>query len=37
MINLLVLEDDPEVRYGIYDYLKQNYEAFVTKYEKEFF
>ncbi len=37
MIKLLVLEDDPEVRYGIYDYLKQNYEVFVTKDEKEVF
>lgn len=37
MIKLLVLEDDPEVRYGIYDYLKQSYEVFVTKDEKEVF
>ena len=37
MIKLLVLEDDPEVRYGIYDHLKQNYEVFVTKDEKEVF
>ena len=37
MIRLLVLEDNPEVRYGIYDYLKQNYEVFVTKDEKEVF
>ena len=37
MIKLLILEDIPEVRYGIYDYLKQNYEVFVTKDEKEVF
>lgn len=37
MIKLLILEDDPEVRYGIYDDLKQNYESFVTKDEKEVF
>lgn len=37
MIKLLVLEDDPEVRYGIYEYLKQSYEVFVTKDEKEVF
>lgn len=37
MIKLLVLEDDPEVRYGIYDYLKQDYEVFVTKKAKEVF
>ena len=37
MIKLLILEDNPEVRYGIYDHLKQNYEVFVTKDEKEVF
>ena len=37
MIRLLVLEDDPEVRYGIYDYLKQDYEVFVTKRKNEVF
>ena len=37
MIRLLILDDDPEVRYGIYDYLKQDYEVFVTKNIKEVF
>ena len=37
MIRVLVLDDDPEVRYGIYDYLKRDYEIYVTKKENEVF
>lgn len=37
MIRVLVLEDDPEVRYGIYDYLKRDYEVYITKKENEVF
>ena len=35
MIRVLVLDDDPDVRYGIYDYLKAGYEVYITKKEKE--
>ena len=37
MIRVLVLDDDPEVRYGIYDYLKRDYEVYITKKENEVF
>ena len=37
MIRVLVLDDDPEVRYGIYDYLKRDYEIYITKKEKDVF
>ena len=37
MIRLLVLDDDPEIRYGIYDYLKRDYEVYITKKEKDVF
>ena len=37
MIRILVLDDDPEVRYGIYDYLKRDYEVYITKKENEVF
>ena len=37
MIRVLVLDDDSEVRYGIYDYLKRDYEIYVTKKENEVF
>ena len=34
MIKLLILEDNPEVRYGIYDYLKQFVAALKTSNDK---
>ncbi len=37
MIRVLVLDDDPEVRYRIYDYLKRDYEVYITKKEDEVF
>ena len=37
MIRVLVLDDDPEVRYGIYDYFKRDYEVYITKKENEIF
>lgn len=37
MIRVLVLDDDPEVRYGIYNYLKRDYEVYITKKENEVF
>lgn len=37
MIRILVLDDNPEVRYGIYDYLKKDYEVYITKKENEVF
>ncbi len=37
MIRVLVLDNDPEVRYGIYDYLKRDYEVYITKKENEVF
>lgn len=37
MIRVLVIDDDPEVRYGIYDYLKRDYEVYITKKENEVF
>lgn len=37
MIRVLVMDDDPKVRYGIYDYLKRDYEVYITKKENEVF
>lgn len=37
MIRVLVKDDDPKVRYGIYDYLKRDYEVYITKKENEVF
>lgn len=37
MIRILVLDNDPEVRYRIYDCLKTDYEVYITKKEKEVF
>lgn len=37
MIKIIVLDDDPEVRYGIYDYLKKYYEIYITKDKKDVF
>ena len=36
MIRLLILEDNSEVRYRIYNYLKQDYEIFVTKIKMKY-
>ncbi len=35
MFKILVLDDNPEVRYGIYDYFKSDYEVYIAKREKE--
>lgn len=35
MFKILVLDDSPEVRYGIYDYFKIDYEVYIAKKEKE--
>lgn len=37
MIRILVLDDDPDVRYGIYNYLKKDYEIYITKKEIDVF
>lgn len=37
MIKIIVFDDDPEVRYGIYDYLKKYYEIYITKDKKDVF
>lgn len=37
MIKIIVFDNDPEVRYGIYDYLKKYYEIYITKDKKDVF
>ena len=37
MIKVVIFDNDPEVRYGIYNYFKQSYEVYVTKDENEVF
>lgn len=37
MPRILVMDDDPEVRYGLYEYLKKYYDIFITKKESEIY